>query len=452
MLPPTNKKKMNPLLMKVIIISVGIHVIAGFIAGIITIANIVIPEETQFEEPPAVVEEEPPPPVKVQIKPQQPKQQASQRLTMRPVANIAVAQVDVNLPDMDQSFTVSAGLGGIGGGQLLGGTRGSIGMGISDISVFGLKSRAERVLFVIDANKRMLEDKKGGMNSYNVIKDEIVDMVGNLSAGTLFNVAFYDYGRLKFFRPNTVPAGTEINAELAKWIAPINADYNDLRLKDPTKPKVQDIGESEVKAAMTGAQWASGNELTYLTQVFLEQSIDAVFVITGAHQGFQRIIRAPTEREKAEWQRVTSKPDYIKKLAAHNAERPEMSKRVAAELKRVNAARAKKGLPPKVIANNAAGVLGIKWKTPHPGHGPRYYIEVNHIERYFKEVVKALYEDEGSQPPSINVVLFLAGDESYSDEREKNLKRYVRFFGGKSRVIRGQDEIKSARSSKDTKN
>ena len=84
MLPPTKQKKMNPLLMKVIVISVGIHVIAGFVAGVITVANIVIQEDAQFEEPPAVVEEEPPPPVKVQIKPQQPKQQQAQRLSMRP--------------------------------------------------------------------------------------------------------------------------------------------------------------------------------------------------------------------------------------------------------------------------------------------------------------------------------------------------------------------------------
>jgi hypothetical protein len=87
---------------------------------------------------------------------------------MRPVANIAVANVGVNLPDMEQNFSVNAGLGGMGGmggmggGSLLGGTRGNIGMGLSDVSVFGL-------------------------NSYKIIKDEITDMVGNLSAGTLLN-------------------------------------------------------------------------------------------------------------------------------------------------------------------------------------------------------------------------------------------------------------------------
>ena len=65
---------MNSLFMKVIVISVAMHVIAGFIATVITVASIVIQEDAQFEEPPAVVEEVPPPEVKVQIKPQQPKQ------------------------------------------------------------------------------------------------------------------------------------------------------------------------------------------------------------------------------------------------------------------------------------------------------------------------------------------------------------------------------------------
>ena len=57
MLPPERKRKLNPMLMKVIVISVAIHVVAAFVAGVITVATIVIQEDAQFEEPPAVVEE-----------------------------------------------------------------------------------------------------------------------------------------------------------------------------------------------------------------------------------------------------------------------------------------------------------------------------------------------------------------------------------------------------------
>ena len=52
-------------------------------------------------------------------------------------------------------------MGGFGGGSLLA-VRGTLGIGMSDISVFGLKTRAERILFVIDANSQMLTDAKGG--------------------------------------------------------------------------------------------------------------------------------------------------------------------------------------------------------------------------------------------------------------------------------------------------
>jgi hypothetical protein len=81
---------------------------------VITIASIAIQEDAQFEELPAVEEIEPPKELKVQIKQQHASKMQSQSLTMRSVANIAVASVDVNLPDMGDSFTLSEGLGGIG--------------------------------------------------------------------------------------------------------------------------------------------------------------------------------------------------------------------------------------------------------------------------------------------------------------------------------------------------
>jgi len=460
MLPPVKKKKMNPLLMKVIVISVGMHVIAGFIAGIITVANIVIQEDAQFEEPPVVEIEEPPPPVKVQIKPQQPKQQQAQRLSMRPVANIAVAQVDVNLPDMDQSFTVSAGLGGIGGGSLLGGTRGSIGMGLSDVSVFGLKTRAERILFVIDANRQMVTDKKGGLNSYKVIKDEITDMVGNLSAGTLFNVMLQDRSRTMLFKPQLTSAGAEVHQELIQWINPINASATKVGLEDnrlAKKPQLKTLNGEAVNTAIRHG-WR-GNETGFITQVALEQNVDAIFFITGYHRGFETIRRTLNEREEAEWQRKIAKRDYIKQLAEHKLEIPKMEARIKAEMAKINAERKKKGQPARVLEQrhgvySNANELGLKWPkgTNHPGHKPSHEIKDSDVSKYFRTLIDELYENDEKPVPSVNVVLFLAGDEELRKEWKIQLDKYVKFFRGKNRVIRGEDEIQSARSSKNTKN
>ena len=458
MIPENKKKKLNPLLMKVIFISVGMHVIAGLIACVITVANIVIQEDAQFEEPPAVVEEEPPPPVKVQIKPQQPKPQQAPRLTMRPVANIAVANVDVNLPDMEQNFTVSAGLGGMSRGSLLGGARGSIGLGMSDVSVFGLKTKAERILFVIDANRGMVTDQKGGLNSYKVIKDEITDMVGNLSAGTLFNVMLQDESRAMLFKPKLSSAGSVAHQQLIQWLTPINSDATNVGLEqNPSAktPKLSALADEEMHQILPIVPW---NITAFMTQHVLEQNVDTIFFITGHHSGFAGLRRGPNEREKADYDRAVAKPDYQKQLAKFHAEIPKMRARISAELAKINAQRKAQGLPPRVLAHRSsvtsnAQELGLAWENYRPPSPPTTFsVDDRLVRKYFGKLVDELYETHDKPVPSVNVVLFLAGDEVFDKGAEQRLDQYVKFFRGRKRVIRGEDEIKSARSSKDTKN
>jgi hypothetical protein len=326
---------------------------------------------------------------------------------------------------------------------------------MSDISVFGLKTRAERVLFVIDASKTMLTDQKGGLNSYRVIKDEISTMVGNLSTGTLFNVVFFDNGRFLFFKPRPVPAGSEVTSELIQWIVPINSDVKNLGLRGakpmPLKTKIE--GEDMLYDAIPQRQYSSGNENAYLTQVFLEQSIDAIFIITGRHNGFERVRRSMTPRESEEWQRNIARPDYQRDLKLYQEERarlvPEARKKKAEQ----DAARKKRGLPPQIFdGGSLVRQMGLEYRTRHPGGAPGYYIEKRDVESYFRKLVKKLYADQGGANPSINIILFLAGDETFSEDKEDELKDYTRFFDGKYRVIRGLEEIKSASSAKETKN
>jgi len=448
------------MLLNVLLISGGVHALALFALGSIAIYKYIIPDEAQFEEPPAVVEEVPPPDVKVEIKPQAaPQQQATQSPRMKQVGNIAVSAVDVNLPSMEQSFTVSAGLGGFGGGSLLGGTSGSIGIGVSDVSVFGLKTKAERILFVIDANRQMVTDKKGGLNSYRVIKDEITDMVSNLSAGTLFNVMIVDRRSNKVFKPQLVPAGQEVHQQLIQWMGPINADANNPGLegaRGATREQLETLPDDPIPRAFS---WSGdrNNENAFITQGALEQDVDAIFMITGYHRGFQRVRRQPTERESADWQRISSTRKYQKQLAEHQKEVPIMQKRIQAEMAEINAKRKAKGQPPRVLEQrygvySNANELNLKWETQHPGGQPAHFYEARELEKYFRDLIDVLYTDKGGVKPSVNVVLFLAGDEEMHKDWEDSLKDYVRFFGGKYRIIRGLDEIKSASSAADTKN
>ena len=442
------------------LISGGVHAVALFILGSITVYKYIIPDEAQFEEPSPVVEEQPPPEVKIEIKQQPPKQQAMQSLRMKQVGNIAVSAVDVNLPNMQESFTVSAGMGGFGGGSLLGGTRGTLGIGMSDISVFGLKTRAERILFVIDANRQMLTDAKGGLKSYKIIKDEITDMVGNLSAGTLFNVMMADRRNSMFFKQQLVPAGQEVHQQLIQWITPINANARNAGLIEGARG----VGRERLQALSNDANhedilWAkhAGNDTSFMTQLALEQDVDAIFFIAGYHRGFERVRRRLTEREEAEWIRFSTSRKYLNQLAKHEEEVPIMQRRIDNKMSRINEERKKKGQPPRVL-NSRWGIysdyreLELEWETKHPGWRPTYYLESREIEKYFKKVVDNLYTNKGSEKPSVNVILFLAGDEEMRKEWEDQLDDYTDFFQGKYRIIRGLDEINEARSSSNTKN
>ena len=460
MIIPQKKRKINPILLNVLLISGGVHAVALFILGSITVYKYIIPDEAQFEEPSPVVEEQPPPEVKIEIKQQPPKQQAMQSLRMKQVGNIAVSAVDVNLPNMQESFTVSAGMGGFGGGSLLGGTRGTLGIGMSDISVFGLKTRAERILFVIDANRQMLTDAKGGLKSYKIIKDEITDMVGNLSAGTLFNVMMADRRNSMFFKQQLVPAGQEVHQQLIQWITPINANARNAGLVEGASG----VGRERLQTLSNDANhedilWAkhAGNDTSFMTQLALEQDVDAIFFIAGYHRGFERVRRRLTEREEAEWIRFSTSQKYLDQLAKHEEEVPIMQRRIDNKMSRINEERKKKGQPPRVL-NSRWGIysdyreLELEWETKHPGWRPTYYLESREIEKYFKKVVDNLYTNKGSEKPSVNVILFLAGDEEMRKEWEDQLDDYTDFFQGKYRIIRGLDEINEARSSSNTKN
>ena len=333
-------------------------------------------------------------------------------------------------------------------------------MGLSDISVFGLKTRAERVLFVIDTSRRMVTDEKGGLDSYRGIKDEISDMVGNLSAGTLFNVMLTDIRRIKLFKPQLVPSGKEVHQELIKWIATVNNNAVRPGLEGASgaiMPLLKALPESEMQAAVS---WNNGhNHTAFMTQLVIEQSADAIFMITGDHRGFGQVVAPPSEAQLIAWEELRSSAAYQEQAAAFYQEEPEMRQRVANELAKINKARAARGEPPRVLARKSNDVrgqaheLGLSWKNPHPGGGPGHTsTSPRDVEKHFTNVIEKLYTSRGQQPPSLNVILFLAGDEVYEKSWEEDLKSYVRFFKGRSRIIRGKNEIISARSASEKMN
>jgi hypothetical protein len=291
-------------------------------------------------------------------------------------------------------------------------------------------------------------------------------------------VILIDNNRTRFFKPQLVPSGSEVTEELIKWIAPVNSSVNNVGLKGGKYKTLETFDHSDPKKFATEEgrmlsrqkyspdymQWNVQRHggTTYLTQLALEQNVDAVFFITGSHSGYQRIRRYLTPEETAEYKEYKEKrlkdPAYIKARADYLAEVPEMRKKVAEARQKLDAERKKNGLPPKVYRNTSvdamAAELGLKWKSkpisePYP---PVRYIDERYVEDYLEGLVEEVYENKGGTAPSLNVVLFLAGTENVTKAREDELKSYVRDFKGAYRIIRGENEIKGARSAQDTKN
>lgn len=154
----TKKRKLDPRLIKVLVISAVLHVIVGLVLGGITIVDIVIASKPEFEAPDEVVQEDPPPEQKIEIKPQMQKMPASD-LAMKPVENIAIETVSVDLPSMEDAFTVSAGLGGasgsLGGGLGVGTGAGS--MRFPDIQGFGT---TEKLAYTFEGTVYLFEPKR----------------------------------------------------------------------------------------------------------------------------------------------------------------------------------------------------------------------------------------------------------------------------------------------------
>jgi len=52
------------------------------------------------------------------------------------------------------------------------------------VSFFGINAKGERIAFIVDLSRSMVEDEKGGLDGIVVLKDELKKMVEKLNDGT----------------------------------------------------------------------------------------------------------------------------------------------------------------------------------------------------------------------------------------------------------------------------
>jgi hypothetical protein len=296
------------------------------------------------------------------------------------------------------------------------------GKGTSQVNFFGIKSAGKRVAFLIDAERYMLTDPRGGYPAYQIVKEEIAGMIGMLGLETRFNVILFNEGDLSAFSERLLPATAANKAKVADWLEPVNREYEKLGLRAikyplmKLKSEVEPVQQNYLRGYLRAIQCA------------LELDVDNVFIICSGYRGMW-VPRDPEEYERLlKRMRWTEKDD--KALAdAHKEARDWLNKE--------NEKRREKGIPERVVIslNEIMNELGLRPRRKPGG------IQITPEERedQVQNAVRLHYLSNGKPKPKINFVIFIGKDQ---DKRRvpqldhfKNIARRAK--AGKVRVLEG---------------
>lgn len=304
--------------------------------------------------------------------------------------------------------------------------------GTSQVNFFGIKSQGRRVAFLIDAERYMLTDPRGGYPAYEIVKDEIAEMIGKLGLETQFNVILYEGSGVSAYSDRLLPATTSNKEKIKDWLSPVNRTFEKLGIRSIGYP-IQTVG-SEVQPV--AAQHLTG----YLRaiQFALECDVDAVFIICSGY----RSMEIPSGMTKEEKEKELKRLRWTDKdMQAWQAAIKKGQEWLAKE----NAARKAKGVPQRVIVN-----IGEVWRdmglTP-PRSPPDFDTQVTPEMRedQIKNAVRLHYQAKGKPKPQINFVIFIGKDQDKDKvprlEHFENIAQRAR--SGKVRVLQGLAALKN---------
>lgn len=141
-----------------------------------------------------------------------------------------------DLPSVGASSLTGMGFGkgvgamGAGTGYNTGlGSGASLGRGFMSMSFLGLTNqRVSKVVFVVDISPGLMDIRKGGFRAFEILRQEIARLVGNLHPTSQFNVVLYDGGRVRLFSEDLTLASVVNKTAFMEWLTPINASLDSL--------------------------------------------------------------------------------------------------------------------------------------------------------------------------------------------------------------------------------
>lgn len=152
---------------------------------------------------------------------------------------------------------------------------------IPNFRFLGVRAQGEKLVFILEATPEMLLDRTGGEASCEYIKQELEDLLDEMSSSVIFNVILYNGETIASFQPKMTPATDETLLALQEWIAPALSELSPQGVtpeQNTYEPQV--VYDTAVGEDATG--WVRA------MQSALEQRPDAVFVV-GRDWGHHRL-------------------------------------------------------------------------------------------------------------------------------------------------------------------
>lgn len=433
------EKKRRSLLFYILVGVLAVNLVALIIFGSVAIFTHIFKREVAFQPGPEVIKTIDPRKIehKVKVKEMQKnsgRPQVQQRLQANRVSDMALPSIDVEptvvtdalQKNIVQNFA-SAGLGtGLGTGTGSGG----LGLGASEVSFFGIKAAGERIVFIVDVSRSMVEDIRGGLPGFEILKSEIGNMVDKLNHGTFFNLTAFD-SRVDVFQPELEIVNNDLKNEAKEFISPYFEDFAEkvnegFAKGEVVRPNATRLGNYRPPAteSLTQFVWAgfdgentSGHGTSRLDLALMaafEMKADAIFVISD---GNPSIRRALDEEERKE---LEERREKVRERNERTLERrrEEYRKKMLLE----NEKRARRGLPPKII--EGSGRPGLGPGVPNLTH--------DEILEYLHAFAVEMYGDDKQNLPRIYTVAYGsdAGEETF-------LRTLAREYRGRFRKIRG---------------
>jgi hypothetical protein len=367
----------------------------------------------------------------------------SPRLTANRVSGISLPEIEVDpmaepiKSNIQKNIGKNFSMAGLGTGLGSGTGSGGLGLGTSTVSFFGIQAVGERIAFVVDLSRSMVEDDKGGLNGINVLKTELKGMVEKLNDGTFFNLIFFDDG-VDIFKPKLVVAKSGTKKEAADFIAPYYADFGKQLLVNysqdvrnwPPATRLRNYYNMPMLEATAKYVSGGGNKNSEIDAPLVaafQMQADTIFIISDGYPIFERALFG---KELEEYQRrVAEAEEKWAKLGEKEREKIDKSNKESTEkywkeIDEENAKRARRGLPPKVFEEGGPG--GVGFNVGRPTLSPTQTIE------YIHALAVELYGDDKKKFPKIYTVAYgaNAGGEAF-------LQALAREFHGRFKKIRG---------------